>query len=66
MLNQNRFLLLSEILIFGTGQRTAQLPPHLRTYLRKIGIQTDVMDTVIGSVMVLSNPPANIEYFPSI
>lgn len=34
-----------EILLLGTGRRTAQLDPTLRTYLRQLGIQTDVMDT---------------------
>ncbi|KAF8592115.1 DUF498-domain-containing protein [Ramaria rubella] len=34
-----------EILILGTGARTTQLPPLLRTYLRQVGLQADVMDT---------------------
>ncbi|KAF8524638.1 DUF498-domain-containing protein [Hysterangium stoloniferum] len=34
-----------EIMLFGTGNRTSQLPPVLRTYLRQIGIQVDIMDT---------------------
>lgn len=34
-----------EILIFGTGQRTVQLPSVLRTHLLQTGIQCDMMDT---------------------
>ncbi|KAL6309730.1 hypothetical protein BKA93DRAFT_821448 [Sparassis latifolia] len=34
-----------EILLFGTGQRVAVLPPALHQYLRQTGIQVDVMDT---------------------
>ncbi|KIJ57024.1 hypothetical protein M422DRAFT_23148 [Sphaerobolus stellatus SS14] len=34
-----------EILVLGTGQRTAQIPPNLRAYLRQIGIQVEAMDT---------------------
>ncbi|KAJ7571804.1 NADH dehydrogenase 1 alpha subcomplex assembly factor 3, partial [Mycena floridula] len=34
-----------EILLLGTGQRISQPPAFLRTHLRKMGIQLDVMDT---------------------
>ncbi|KAG6856987.1 hypothetical protein H0H87_011081 [Tephrocybe sp. NHM501043] len=35
-----------EILILGTGKSIAHVPAALRTYLNKLGIQVDVMDTV--------------------
>ncbi|KAH9855034.1 DUF498-domain-containing protein [Lenzites betulinus] len=34
-----------EILLIGTGQRVEMLPPALRQYLIKAGVQVDVMNT---------------------
>ncbi|KAI0650426.1 DUF498-domain-containing protein [Trametes meyenii] len=34
-----------EILLFGTGDRVAMLPPTLRQHLTKAGVQVDVMNT---------------------
>ncbi|KAH7931323.1 MAS20-domain-containing protein [Leucogyrophana mollusca] len=34
-----------EILVLGTGKSMALLPPFLRSYVRQLGIQVDVMDT---------------------
>jgi uncharacterized protein len=36
----------SEILLFGTGNRVEMPPPAVRKYLNDLGIQVDVMDTV--------------------
>lgn len=35
----------AEILLLGCGQRTAQVPPALRSDLRALGIVIDAMDT---------------------
>ena len=35
-----------EILIFGTGARMELVPASIRGYLKELGIQMDVMDTV--------------------
>ncbi|KAI0638500.1 DUF498-domain-containing protein [Trametes polyzona] len=34
-----------EILLLGTGERVEMLPPALRQYLTKVGVQIDVMNT---------------------
>ncbi|OBZ70083.1 NADH dehydrogenase [ubiquinone] 1 alpha subcomplex assembly factor 3 [Grifola frondosa] len=34
-----------EILLFGTGEKLAMLPPPVRHYLNRVGIQVDVMNT---------------------
>ena len=36
----------AEILLVGTGERTEMMPPALRQYLSKAGVQVDVMNTV--------------------
>lgn len=35
-----------EILVFGTGRRMELPPPSIRGFLREMGIQLDIMDTV--------------------
>lgn len=42
-----------EILIFGTGARMALVPSSIRGYVKELGIQMDVMDTV-GSFNLIS------------
>ena len=36
----------AEILVFGTGRRMELPPPSMRSYLKEMGIQLDIMDTV--------------------
>ena len=36
----------AEILLIGTGERVEMMPPALRQYLNKAGIQVDIMNTV--------------------
>jgi len=39
-------LRIAEILIFGTGARMELVPGSVRGYMKELGIQMDVMDTV--------------------
>ena len=42
----DRLLRIIEILIFGTGARMELVPGSIREYMKELGIQMDVMDTV--------------------
>lgn len=44
---------LVEILIFGTGARMELVPSRIRGYMKELGIQMDIMDTVGGSFLVV-------------
>ncbi|OJA18803.1 hypothetical protein AZE42_00860 [Rhizopogon vesiculosus] len=40
-----------EILVFGTGRRMELPPSSIRSYLKEMGIQLDIMDTVRSSTL---------------
>lgn len=42
------------MLIFGTGPRMARVPESVRGYVKALGIQMDVMDTVRVRGVVLT------------
>ena len=45
-----------EMLIFGTGARMALVPSSVRGYMKELGIQMDVMDTVGAFLILLVRP----------
>ena len=44
----------AEILLIGTGERVEMMPPALRQYLNKAGIQVDIMNTVSRVLVKIS------------
>ena len=50
----------AEILLIGTGERVEMMPPALRQYLNKAGIQVDIMNTVSRVLLEISTSSSMI------